>query len=740
MIKSLSHIKPSPINEDIYSTTDLSDLELSLRQLGQLEPIVINPKGDIISGHRRYFSMMRLGWKECRVRVEEYENETIAIIQYNNHRVKSVSDINNEYRILEKEYKKSLGGTGTRTDLKEDKKKFNTMVDISKTIGVGTSKLKQIKSIYNYEPDLITKIDKGELSVNKAYLIVQKKYMKGGKDDDGSKKDSVVKFLKKNKPSVDDLVSALKDVYPYSTLNLGKLVDENELNDKRDELIDHMNFLKKLDEREIVIYKKLKEIEKSKFNKKDLNKISKNIFQFKDINDVKGTTEELKEIRPVLRLVRKNFKEFNILRVLIHSMEWSSNPGRNLKYIVSDVVTGKYLGVITIGSDVMSIKCRDDYIGWDKKSKIEKKRLNNIGIASTIVPVQPFGYNMLLGKLLASLCGSEKIRKDWKERYGDELVGMTTTSLYGTYSMYNSIPMWKKVGSSNGKIIIKPDDDHYLFWNDWVKKNYKDEFYHATHTTGPKQNVINLIFRKLNIPLRDYENEQEKGVYFCEFYTNTKKYLRGEIDEDQLKMKKIISDGNEYVMGWWIPKAEKRYKRLVKESSIETDTLWYEDINEMKVESWLRSRGVLVSTLENKKIDTRKVDRMFRKVGIDKNKFYESLITMGTDGLKTKQMKEDWSVDNPTKNNCYMVSEFIYKYLSPSGTKHLSIKVEGDTLPHHYLKWDDGTIIDLTAEQYEDYSKLDYSKGYSSGFIGKGVSKRTKKFGDLMGYKKPPTT
>ena len=71
-------------------------------------------------------------------------------------------------------------------------------------------------------------------------------------------------------------------------------------------------------------------------------------------------------------MVTKNFKEFNILRVLIHSMEWSSNP-RNLKYIVSDVVTGKYLGVITIGSDVMTIKCRDEYIGWDKKSKIEKR-------------------------------------------------------------------------------------------------------------------------------------------------------------------------------------------------------------------------------------------------------------------------------------------------------------------------------------------------------------------------------
>jgi len=36
MIKPLSHIKPSPINEDIYSTTDLSDLELSLRDIEDL--------------------------------------------------------------------------------------------------------------------------------------------------------------------------------------------------------------------------------------------------------------------------------------------------------------------------------------------------------------------------------------------------------------------------------------------------------------------------------------------------------------------------------------------------------------------------------------------------------------------------------------------------------------------------------------------------------------------------------
>ena len=595
MIKPLSEIKPSPINEEIYTVTDMSDLELSLREIGQLEPIVINPKGDIISGHRRYFSMMRLGWKECKVRVEEYENDVIALIQYNNHRVKSVSDINNEFRTLEKEYKKRLGSQGTRTDLNEEKKRFRTVVEASKTIGIGTSKLKQIKSIYNYEPDMLKKIDSGEITVNKAYQHVQKTYMNKGNDEEKtSKKNNLIKFLKREKPPVDELVSALKQVHPYSLLDFSSLEKEDvNMVQKREELIDHMNFLKKLDEHEIVIYKKLKELEKSDFQKSELNKVSKNIYQFSDLKNEDKTIKELENIKPVLRLVKsRDMRSFNILRILTSSFEWSPNPGRNLKYLVVDLESQKYLGVITIGSDVMSLSSRDDFIGWGKSTKIDKKKLNHIGIASTIVPVQPSGYNFLLGKLIACLCTSSKIREDWEKKYKDTLVGLTTTSLYGSYSMYNSIPIWKKVGSSKGKISIKPDDDHYLYWNDWVKNNYPDEFYHATHSTGPKQNVITLIFRKLGIKLNDYNNEQEKGVYFSEFYENTKEFLKDEVGEKDLIMKDKIEEGMDYIMKWWIPKAVKRYKKLLKEKNLQTDTLWYEDINSLKVESWLRSRGI----------------------------------------------------------------------------------------------------------------------------------------------------
>ena len=56
----------------------------------------------------------------------------------------------------------------------------------------------------------------------------------------------------------------------------------------------------------------------------------------------------------------------------------------------------------------------------------------------SIIPIQPFGYNFLGGKLMLMIT-SDVIRKSWEDKYGDILVGMSTTSLYGTCSQYNNM-------------------------------------------------------------------------------------------------------------------------------------------------------------------------------------------------------------------------------------------------------------------------------------------------------------
>ena len=79
------------------------------------------------------------------------------------------------------------------------------------------------------------------------------------------------------------------------------------------------------------------------------------------------------------------------------------------------------------------------------------------------------------GKLVAMLLTDKSLRQHWKKTYGDELIGLTTTSLYGIHSMYNGIPLWKTLGESAGKISLKPDDSVYKPWHKWMKDEREDE-------------------------------------------------------------------------------------------------------------------------------------------------------------------------------------------------------------------------------------------------------------------------
>ena len=51
----LSKLKPNPVNDEIYSSTDLTDLKNSIKYNGQLEPICVNKKNMIISGSKGNF-------------------------------------------------------------------------------------------------------------------------------------------------------------------------------------------------------------------------------------------------------------------------------------------------------------------------------------------------------------------------------------------------------------------------------------------------------------------------------------------------------------------------------------------------------------------------------------------------------------------------------------------------------------------------------------------------------------
>jgi len=83
--KNINDIEPHPTNKLIYQKQfeNLDKLEKSIKQYGQLEPIVITSNNRIISGHRRFKVLKKLGYKVVNVRVRDFENEIESLINFN---------------------------------------------------------------------------------------------------------------------------------------------------------------------------------------------------------------------------------------------------------------------------------------------------------------------------------------------------------------------------------------------------------------------------------------------------------------------------------------------------------------------------------------------------------------------------------------------------------------------------------------------------------------------------------
>jgi len=317
------------------------------------------------------------------------------------------------------------------------------------------------------------------------------------------------------------------------------------------------------------------------------NMIKAKIWTPTDINDESLTIKEIESINPKLVYVesKQQNEDWTILRIFGHTMTFDQTPGRFIKFLVTDgnIDNPKYIGCISVSSDVIAITDRDNYLGWTTSDKMEKKRLAHSAIGSCIMSTQPIGYNFLGGKLIAAMITTSTVRDLWKQLYDQTLVGMTTTSLYGSYSMYNSLKWWHKCGSSAGKISIKPDDGIYETWHNWLKdidvtaydKALTQKEGVSGPVTGAKSRILGMIFSKCGIKQSNYQHGYERGVYYSCFYENTKEFLQSKIDVDQLKMKDLFKRDMQGIIEWWRPKAVDRYKKLKSESNLKNTVHFY---------------------------------------------------------------------------------------------------------------------------------------------------------------------
>ena len=232
-----------------------------------------------------------------------------------------------------------------------------------------------------------------------------------------------------------------------------------------------------------------------------------------------------------------------ILRKLISTARDTGGGGmRMLKFLVRDKVSKKYLGVICISSDFLDLTGRDKVIGWNKNDFSRPGgrlfgKLNNTAQGQAIVPTQPFGRTYNGTKLLALLCLSDVVAKKWEEVYGDKLVLVTTTALWGEkpVSSYDGLePFWMRLDPTSGKTPVKFTDDTYEKMRIWMKAHHPKKLEKLQSECNSKARTIHFVMQELEISTEKRSTNAVRLAYMSKLYKNSDAFLRGEITDEQL--------------------------------------------------------------------------------------------------------------------------------------------------------------------------------------------------------------
>jgi hypothetical protein len=373
----------------------------------------------------------------------------------------------------------------------------------------------------------------------------------------------------------------------------------------KERTIEELTYVSQMDVKEYTLFQKWCEVQEKypTITVNDLwegeKKVLEDDKQRRAIQEIKANIwmpndpDDYLKLEPQLLYTNKD-KElpelWNTIRTFSSTMKNNSNIGRNLNFIVQDKVTEKYLGVMCISSDFLDLTPRDNFIGWPRDLKTTGGKINHTAIGSTIVPLQPLGFNYVGGKLLALLCLASPIQELWEKLYGDKLVGVTTTSLYGKtkaggLSQYDNLDHWQPMGFTSGSVSFEPLKETRYMIREWLKTNYTRQYFEwyvakkpsgQPHKRDHKNRSLNFTYSKLNIPKELIRSEHARGIYFSPLYDKTCEFLRG---EEVGEMTKLFDTSTEALTDLWKQKhAKPRIKQLVKKNKVSNESLFYDDL------------------------------------------------------------------------------------------------------------------------------------------------------------------
>ena len=284
-------------------------------------------------------------------------------------------------------------------------------------------------------------------------------------------------------------------------------------------------------------------------------------------------------------------KKFTYYTNLVSSFCNEQNvPGKLLTLMVREKNSGKIIGFIRLGSPFLNSKPRNDWLGQnlDTHNLEMMQRFNqSVMMGFVIVPVQPFGFNALGGKLLAGICCSHEVREMMNKKYGINICAFETTSLYGsskTASQYDGMkPFLRYTGLTMSNFTPTISGYRYQEIHDWFRDKIGGRLCDGKDSNKKlkeQTRMVRIMNRSLgDDPLRielasalagAADMQEQKRAYVSNYgHSNVPDYLTMKTDElntsDNYERYHL-----EHIIAWWKKKATKRYDNLKQDGRLRT--------------------------------------------------------------------------------------------------------------------------------------------------------------------------
>jgi len=277
--------------------------------------------------------------------------------------------------------------------------------------------------------------------------------------------------------------------------------------------------------------------------------IDKNIA-FARKNLAKGIDVLNSEINPIIEVCETE-KQHRLFRMLRYywSSPYSEYVGRRIKLIIRDraLPNKPVIGIAALGSPIIHIPERDDFIGWDKNTRT--KNLIYTLDAYVIGALPPYNY-LLGGKLISYILASNEVREIYRKKYqgqvtltekrvANKLVGIFTTSLYGNSSQYNRMKfgdelLYKPIGQTKGFGTLHLSEETIQLMIQFLKSKGVE----VGHKFGDGPSWVMRVIRSAGDLLGFDSNfllqhSFKRNIYFIPLAKEFKAFLNGETKQPQ---------------------------------------------------------------------------------------------------------------------------------------------------------------------------------------------------------------